>query len=321
MLDLKKGEVDLLLMSICIPVYNSEKTIESAVNSILACGRNDIEVVLFYDKSTDATLNIIKGMTDTRIRIVCNAQKMDYGKMLLECGNSCLGKYLMYVIDRNYISGQMLDEFLDMIEENEDIVCGMCSPVRHHTYKIYCDTVDKINALGYQAQHITGSFFQTRLFKQLVPDLKNVDYGNFPLDFLFSLFCLEGKGVLYNEIYQSDSDYMSVVQCKTKSSTNKATEWFRPLGQMKYLRTAVKHLCQLEISGVEKKKIFKHLYRRIKVQATWGYKNILVDSRFCGHYNIESKYVGVHQLAFWSVLIFFHKVYCSVLIAAVRVRF
>ena len=46
------------LVSVCIPVYNAEKFIERCLDSIPQ--RDDIEIVIVDDKSTDGTLDIIK---------------------------------------------------------------------------------------------------------------------------------------------------------------------------------------------------------------------------------------------------------------------
>lgn len=56
-------------ISVIIPVFNGEKTIEETINSILNQSFKDIEIIIINDGSTDATLEIIKNISDTRIKI------------------------------------------------------------------------------------------------------------------------------------------------------------------------------------------------------------------------------------------------------------
>ena len=57
------------LISIIIPVYNSEKTLNRCVNSILNQTFMDWELLLVDDGSTDHSLDIIKGYAERDSRI------------------------------------------------------------------------------------------------------------------------------------------------------------------------------------------------------------------------------------------------------------
>lgn len=56
-------------ISVVVPVFNGEKTIEETINSILNQTFQDIEVIIINDGSTDATLETIKKISDSRIKI------------------------------------------------------------------------------------------------------------------------------------------------------------------------------------------------------------------------------------------------------------
>src|SRR3989344_871410 len=57
------------LISIIIPVYNCEKTVETAIRSILDQTYQNIEIIVVDDKSTDNTKNIVKKIADSNIKI------------------------------------------------------------------------------------------------------------------------------------------------------------------------------------------------------------------------------------------------------------
>ncbi len=56
-------------ISVIIPVFNAEKTIEETIDSILNQTFKDIEIIIINDGSTDATLEIIENISDSRIKI------------------------------------------------------------------------------------------------------------------------------------------------------------------------------------------------------------------------------------------------------------
>ena len=56
-------------ISVIIPVFNGEKTIKETINSILNQTFQDIEIIIINDGSTDATLENIEKIADSRIKI------------------------------------------------------------------------------------------------------------------------------------------------------------------------------------------------------------------------------------------------------------
>ncbi len=56
-------------ISIILPVYNGEKTIEATIESVLAQTYADFEVIIINDGSQDTTLEIVSCFTDRRLRV------------------------------------------------------------------------------------------------------------------------------------------------------------------------------------------------------------------------------------------------------------
>jgi len=57
------------LISVIIPAYNAEKTIQETIESVLKQTRSDFEVLVINDGSTDRTLEIVSRIKDERLRI------------------------------------------------------------------------------------------------------------------------------------------------------------------------------------------------------------------------------------------------------------
>jgi succinoglycan biosynthesis protein ExoO len=68
------------LISVVIPAYNAEKTIKSAIDSVLAQTFRDIEIVVCDDNSTDNTREILASYTDSRLVTVFNDNNLGAGR-------------------------------------------------------------------------------------------------------------------------------------------------------------------------------------------------------------------------------------------------
>lgn len=57
------------LISVIVPVYNGEKTIQETINSVLNQSVTDFELIIINSESTDSTLDIISQFKNPRIKI------------------------------------------------------------------------------------------------------------------------------------------------------------------------------------------------------------------------------------------------------------
>lgn len=57
------------LISVIIPVWNGEKTIQDTINSVLNQTISDIEVIVINDGSQDSTLDIVSKILDPRLKV------------------------------------------------------------------------------------------------------------------------------------------------------------------------------------------------------------------------------------------------------------
>ena len=63
------------LVSVIMPVYNVEKYLKEAIDSILNQTYENIELIIIDDCSTDGSKDIIKSYNDSRIRAYFNDEK------------------------------------------------------------------------------------------------------------------------------------------------------------------------------------------------------------------------------------------------------
>ena len=112
------------LVSIIVPMYNSEKTIEKCIDSILKQTYYNIEIILVDDGSTDNTLNICMDYKskDSRIEIFTQANKG--ANSARRAGlKEAKGQYIGFVDSDDWIESNMFEELISCMKRNRcDIV-------------------------------------------------------------------------------------------------------------------------------------------------------------------------------------------------------
>jgi len=108
------------LVSIIVPVYNSGKTIESTINSILNQTYKNIEILVINDCSTDSTCSIVLGLQKKDKRIKLISQKH---KGIAETFNTGLknvnGEYFLIIGSDDNLSSDAIQNLVTYLEKNK----------------------------------------------------------------------------------------------------------------------------------------------------------------------------------------------------------
>jgi glycosyltransferase involved in cell wall biosynthesis len=94
MLSITPVKTDTPLVSIALPVYNGAETLAAAINSILMQTFEDWELIIVDDGSLDNSVEVAKGFTDQRIRIVYHETNCNLPTSLNEAVGLARGRYL-----------------------------------------------------------------------------------------------------------------------------------------------------------------------------------------------------------------------------------
>lgn len=65
-----------------MPCYNGAPYLRESIASILSQQYDNLEVIVSDDCSTDDSVNVVKKIADTRIRLVTNESNLGYGRNL-----------------------------------------------------------------------------------------------------------------------------------------------------------------------------------------------------------------------------------------------
>jgi len=106
-------------ISVIIPAYNCEKTIQQTVNSVLQQTFVDFELIIINDGSKDSTLNVISKIEDARLKVFSfeNAG----GNISRNRGlNLAVGKYISFLDADDIWTPDKLELQLEALQKNQN---------------------------------------------------------------------------------------------------------------------------------------------------------------------------------------------------------
>jgi glycosyltransferase involved in cell wall biosynthesis len=107
-------------ISVIIPVYNGQETIEKCITSIINQKYRDLEIIIINDGSNDDTQSILERYkkSDSRI-IVKNIENHGVSHARNVALNIATGDYITFVDADDYVYDRMYIELVDLIEKNK----------------------------------------------------------------------------------------------------------------------------------------------------------------------------------------------------------
>lgn len=118
------------LVSIIVPIFNTEEYLDRCINSLIKQTYRNIEIILVDDGSTDQSSIICDkyGEADSRVRVIhkANGGLSDARNAGLEI---CQGEYISFVDSDDYVDYRFIDILISNLSEyNADLCC--CGRIR-----------------------------------------------------------------------------------------------------------------------------------------------------------------------------------------------
>lgn len=133
------------ILSVIVPVYNVERYIQECMNSLINQTIEDIEIIVVNDGSKDRSIEIVREINDSRIRILnkINGGLSSARNFGLENAN---GKYITFVDSDDFIILKTAyKEMVELCERyNLDIVVGNVNRYYDENKIIPMNTANKI---------------------------------------------------------------------------------------------------------------------------------------------------------------------------------
>lgn len=154
------------LISVIMPVYNSEKYMKKTITSILDQSLKNIELILVDDCSTDSSISIAKKFekNDARVRVILQEKNSGPGAAKNKGISVAKGTYLTFCDADDWIESDMYKVLFDNIEyyRGDVAICGIVQEFLDVNEKIiYCKNAFLVN------QFINGELEAVKIIPEL----------------------------------------------------------------------------------------------------------------------------------------------------------
>ncbi len=115
--------INLPKVSILIPVYNREHIISETLNSAVNQTYKNIEVIVVDNKSTDNSLNLIKGFAKSRMNVKVYQNKINIGPVnnWQKCLEYATGEYAKFLWSDDLIAPTFIEKTLPFLVNYQDV--------------------------------------------------------------------------------------------------------------------------------------------------------------------------------------------------------
>lgn len=234
------------LVSVGLPVYNGEKYIEEALESIIAQTYANIEVIICDNASIDRTPEICSRykLSDKRIKYYKNHENLGAARNFNRAFHLSRGKYFMWAPHDDIFSPVFLEHAVDVLNKNPHVVLCYAQEVGinekgemigDRPYSLKSDYTNPQDRFKYLLQHDRGSppifgLMRSRILKEtsLIGSYNGSD------QVLLAELIIRGK--FYQlplvKFYHREHQGRSVYENHDRYSV---AVWFDPVNQKKYI--------------------------------------------------------------------------------------
>lgn len=293
-----KNKSDVFL-SICIPTYNRiEKTLK-LIESILKYEKDDIEVVVLDNCSTDSTFSLLSNIQDKRFNYIRNHENIGGMPNILKSLTYGRGTYVMLCLDKDFLLSENIEKFIYRLKE-KDVAVGHCSLNSSDYSKdiIYHKGSESILNIAYTSEHPSGMFIKNCILKSkpIIDSIIN-KYKTFA--FLPELVKAEvahfGRSARIN---------MPFVYTETKEDCGKEIShtykgdniYFMPKNIIDRFLVYIDHVYSHNLTANDKKNVTAKIYRTLLCSSVFDYKQIMLDKEICNHHGIMTKKIKKKEL-------------------------
>lgn len=177
-------------LSIVIPCYNSQNSLDSVVNEIKNKMQDisyNYEIILINDCSTDSTMNVIRKLSEDDERILggCLAKNCGQHGAVMAGLHYATGDIVICGDDDGQTPFNEMDRLIDGILNGHDVVYARYSEKKHSGFRnlgSYCNDLMARWLLGKPKELILSSYFAAKRF--VIEEIKK--YNN-PYPYLMGL--------------------------------------------------------------------------------------------------------------------------------------
>lgn len=115
----------MTFLSVVMPVYNGEKHLVEAIESVLKQSYRNFELIIIDDASTDQSVEIIRSFADPRIRFLQNNENSGVAATRNRGLQEAKGQYMVWMDCDDIIDSKKFEFQVNFLDQNQEIgICG-----------------------------------------------------------------------------------------------------------------------------------------------------------------------------------------------------
>jgi glycosyltransferase involved in cell wall biosynthesis len=116
-------------VSVCLPVYNGERYLKVAIDSVLSQTFKDFELLIIDDCSTDDSPNIIADYQsrDGRIKVVKNSHNLGLFNNYNECIKQACGRFIKLFAQDDVFHPTILERMVEVLATRDNVALVTCA--------------------------------------------------------------------------------------------------------------------------------------------------------------------------------------------------
>lgn len=114
-------------VSVCIPTYNSAEYLRESLESALSQTYQDIEIIVSDNGSTDSTCDIVKSVSDSRIRLHRLEKNMGMAFNFNHAASLARGEYIKFLCSDDTLESACVAKQVEMLEQTQHAVMATSS--------------------------------------------------------------------------------------------------------------------------------------------------------------------------------------------------
>lgn len=291
-----------IVLSICIPTFNSGQYLYDILLKFLQVKDNRFEIVISDNCSTDNSFEILSNIKDNRISVFQNSQNTgsyENGLRVLSRGK---GKYLLFLTDKDCILSDNITKVLDILENN-DFEVGY-SILNCRNRNLIVKNLNGIKTclknLSYGTRHPSGFIFNKKLFDEKNIAKKYIQAENiiksYMVDFITADLFENYRGLIIKGAFIeiNNPPYQGLEHSLTYSP-EKNNLFFIPKNRLKVMQSFIQHLKSKGLRLSDRVYLTSKIIINTYCQCTSVYKRILNDIKMTEWYNLSKDFIQTEK--------------------------
>lgn len=152
--------IDKPLVSVVMPSYNHAEYVGKAIESVLNQTYTNFEFIIADEASQDNSVEIIEQYNDSRIKFTALEKNIGLGASEYVY-KQAQGKYIAGIASDDMWKPELLEKYVDFLENNEEYACCFCLP------EIINENNQILEDINLSKVFLTGERTKEEWFKQL----------------------------------------------------------------------------------------------------------------------------------------------------------